>query len=240
MEQLALIADIHGNLPALKAVLKDIECRNIKRILCLGDVIGKGPSNPEVLDICIDLCEFILRGNWEEYVASYNPQESAIWVQQQIGKSRLEYIRNTKLSKEMWFSGKFLRLFHAHPNGFTRVFMHSSIEEKKQLFLDSENGIVSDIAGYADIHRPYMQIIDGKTLFNTGSVGNPLDIPMASYAILSGYTGIKDEAEYSVNFVRLPYDIQKAISDAYAAKDMPCLEDYIGEITECRYNRKKL
>ncbi len=237
MEQLALISDIHGNLPALKAVLDDIKKRDIKRIICLGDVIGKGPSNCETLDICKDCCEIILKGNWEEYVSLYEPKDSAIWVQQQIGKERLNYIRNMPMIKQMWISGKFVRLFHSHPCGFKRIFVHSSIEEKRTLFVN-EKGEYSDIAIYADIHRPYMQTIDNRTVLNTGSVGNPLDIPLASYIIISGDFDSKQLSSYSINFIRLPYDIDKAVEDAYKADGMPCLEDYINEITKCIYNRK--
>lgn len=238
MEKMALIADIHGNLSALKAVLNDIKNRSIKRILCLGDVIGKGPSNPEALDMCIENCEIILRGNWEQYVANQTPKESAAWVQTQIGKKRLEFIRNTKLSTQFLVSGKLLRLFHASPNDFTRVFYHSSLEDKKKLFIDNETGILSDIAGYADIHRPYMQEVEGKLLFNTGSVGNPLDFTMASYIILTGEFDSEVEAGYSIEFIRLPYDIEEAVKAAYDIKDMPERNNYIEEITSCKYNRK--
>jgi len=237
MEQLALISDIHGNLPALKAVLEDIKNRDIKRIICLGDVIGKGPSNCETLDICRDCCEVILKGNWEEYVSLYEPKDSAIWVQQQIGKERLNYIRNMPMIKQIWISGKFVRLFHSHPCGFKRIFVHSSIEEKRTLFVN-DKGEYSDIAIYADIHRPYMQTIDNRTVLNTGSVGNPLDMPLASYIIISGDFDSKQLSSYSINFIRLPYEIDKAVEDAYKADGMPCLEDYINEITKCIYNRK--
>lgn len=242
MEQLALISDIHGNLPALEAVLKDIKDRCINKIICLGDTIGKGPSNKETLDMCIQNCEIILKGNWEEYASKENPKESAIWVQNQIGKKRLEYIRNTKMNTEFWFSGKLLRLFHASPNNFNRVFSSGSIEQKKELFIDYNTGISSDIAGYADIHRPYMQTIENKLLFNIGSVGNSLDMPLASYVILKGKINDKKLSSHSIEFVRVPYDIEQAVKDAYKAYElegMPELENYIEEITTCKYNRKK-
>ena len=51
MEKIAFIADIHSNIVALEAVLKDIENRNIHRIFCLGDLVLKGSSPCEVVDI---------------------------------------------------------------------------------------------------------------------------------------------------------------------------------------------
>jgi protein phosphatase len=56
MEQMALIGDIHGNLPAFEAVLADIDRRGIERIICLGDVAGKGPSGAAVVDLCRQRC----------------------------------------------------------------------------------------------------------------------------------------------------------------------------------------
>lgn len=61
--QLALIADIHGNLFALDAVLADMRQRNIEQILCLGDVASGGPQPCEVIQ---RLCEIgcpIVMGN---------------------------------------------------------------------------------------------------------------------------------------------------------------------------------
>lgn len=240
MEQLALIADIHGNLPALKAVLEDIEKRKIEKIICLGDVVGKGPSNVEVLDLCIKKCEIILKGNWEHYVASYESKYSAIWIQNQIGETRLEYIRKMKMSTEFYISGKLLRLFHASQGGFNRVFMHGSLEDKKALFEDVYTKELCDMVGYADIHRPYMQMVGARMLFNTGSVGNPLDMTLSSYAILTGELNSRALSGFSIEFVRVPYDIERAVKDARGVENLPDLEEYIGEITECKYVRKKL
>ena len=47
----AFLSDVHGNLPALEAVLADIDARGIDEIYFLGDVLGKGPSVHEVLDL---------------------------------------------------------------------------------------------------------------------------------------------------------------------------------------------
>lgn len=50
MNTIAIISDIHGNIPALEAVLNDIKSRNIKKVYCLGDLAGKGPSSAEAVD----------------------------------------------------------------------------------------------------------------------------------------------------------------------------------------------
>ena len=66
---IAFISDIHGNLPALQAVLKDIESLGtVDRILCLGDVIGYGPQPVETLELVASRCKLILMGNHEHAV----------------------------------------------------------------------------------------------------------------------------------------------------------------------------
>ena len=62
MDSVALISDLHGNLPALEAVLHDIKRRNISRIFCLGDLVGKGPHSEKVVDICREVCEVTVQG----------------------------------------------------------------------------------------------------------------------------------------------------------------------------------
>ncbi len=66
---IAFISDIHGNLPALQAVLKDIDSLGtIDRVLCLGDVIGYGPQPVETLELVASRCKLILMGNHEHAV----------------------------------------------------------------------------------------------------------------------------------------------------------------------------
>ena len=62
LDQIAIISDIHGNLPALEAVLEDIKDKGISQIICLGDMIGKGPHSMEVLEQCLDHCHVIIKG----------------------------------------------------------------------------------------------------------------------------------------------------------------------------------
>ena len=57
MDRIAIISDIHGNLPALHATLDDIAARGITRIVCLGDLVGKGPHSDQATDICRAACE---------------------------------------------------------------------------------------------------------------------------------------------------------------------------------------
>ena len=84
----AVVSDIHSNLEALETALKDIERRSIKRIFCLGDVVGYGASPRECLDLILERCEMSLCGNHDQAVF-YEPtnfnvgaERAAYWTRQ--------------------------------------------------------------------------------------------------------------------------------------------------------------
>ncbi len=86
----AVISDIHGNLEALETALGYIEQRSIKKILCLGDVIGYGASPKQCLDLVIERCALVLCGNHDQAVF-YEPtnfnigaERAAYWTRQAL------------------------------------------------------------------------------------------------------------------------------------------------------------
>lgn len=137
-----------------------------------------------------------------------------------------------------------MRLFHASPQGVHhRVHCNSPIEKLYGMFDNTEltgmagSGRKPDIVGYGDIHGTYImnfEDLGNSVLFNAGSVGNSLDSTLASYAIIEGSYGSHEQSSFSINFVRVPYDIELAISQAQEI-DMPCLEPYAVELRTARY-----
>lgn len=243
MDRIAVISDVHGNLPALKSVLADIEAKGIDNIICLGDIIGKGPSMKETIDMCRKSCEIVIKGNWEDYLFTHPENKKYTWFRNEIGPERMQYLGALPFATDFYLSGKLVRLFHAHPqNLYKRIFPGNSYKDKLEMFgcPKDPSGIKyaqeADIAGYGDIHSTYIENFDNKVLFNVGSVGNPLDIPLASYAILEGIYGSRFENPYSIQFCRVPYDKELAIAMAKAV-NMPEAEAYINEITTAQYSR---
>jgi len=86
----AIISDVHANAEALKTVLADIEARGIKRIICLGDIIGYGPDPLECVDLVREHCEWSLMGNHDFSVlyepTNFNPgaEAAAYWTRAQF------------------------------------------------------------------------------------------------------------------------------------------------------------
>ncbi|MDR0915745.1 MAG: metallophosphoesterase family protein [Oscillospiraceae bacterium] len=244
--KIAVIADIHGNIPAFEAVLRDIEARGADRVICLGDMVGKGPNSRAAIDLCRRHCDEIVIGNWEHVLFHYYVRlcqgdahditERMCWFIDEIGDERMEFAAALPHSTEFTLGGKLVRLFHAHPQNFNRYFPDSPLEQRAELFGYSEKSREkreSDIAVYADIHRPYDQTLSGRRLINVGSVGNPLDVPRASYAVIED-----DGGDADVQFVRVDYDIDRAVELA-RRHDTPDLDGYIAELRNAEYFRRR-
>lgn len=250
MEKIAIIADIHSNITAFKAVLEDIKMRGIKRIFCAGDLVLKGSSPCEVVDIAKEICEVIVKGNAEEGAISSNMPHK-LKHREILGSERIGYLKELPMYFDFYMSGSLIRMFHASKDDLHfRVLDFDSVDKKIKLFED-EDGVSPDIILYADIHIQYMQKFYNKTLVNVGSVGNVVEFLnhnkdvkdmsetlQAYYTIIEGEYGEKDKKPISIQFVRVPYDINREIEIA-KKNNSPSLENYILELTTGTHRRNK-
>lgn len=241
MDRIAVISDIHGNLPALDAVLADIQTRKIEKIYCLGDMTGKGPDSARVVDICRKRCTGAVLGNWDDMIAKGKEEELFLWHRDRLGGERLDYLNGLPGTINLQMSGRYIRLFHSSNQGVHhRVFPYKAYKELVAMFANTNftgNDIPApDIIGYGDIHLAYTLTLfsNHKTIYNTGSVGCPADEPTASYAILEGVLDSKEKGSFSINIVRLPYDIELAVSQAVEA-GVPQLENHVVELRTAVY-----
>jgi predicted phosphodiesterase len=237
MERIAIISDIHGNMPALEAVLNDIQARGIERMICLGDLVGKGPDSELAVDHCRQVCEATVKGNWDDLVVTVEDSPVLEWHRERLGAERLAYLDQLPNCVELLVGGRQVRLFHASQIGiYHRVHMDDTRANQLAMFENTPftgDGRAPDVVGYGDIHSAYVKCFRQRILFNAGSVGNPLDLPQAAYAVLEGARG-DAPAPFSVQIVRVPYDIERAIRDAREAA-MPALDEYIDELRTARY-----
>jgi len=258
MESIAIISDIHSNLEALKAVLDDIKKRNIKRIFCLGDIISKGNHPHECLELVRQNCEVVVQGNCD-YAFSVNydlenltKQEKEIisWNQKSLTKEDCDYLLSLPLCHEFYMSGSLVRIFHATPHSnYGRIGLMDSLEAKYEQFKPSNRTVtdkMADVVIYGHIHVQILENVYNRTLANAGSVGNPLgmirnkdkdannmEITRACYLIITGEYGSKEyRSSMSIQFVRVPYDINKELitNDSNIEK-----ESYEKELLEGMY-----
>lgn len=236
--KIAIISDIHGNLEALKATLKDIEKRNVDRIICLGDTIAKGIHPKECLDLIKENCEIVLQGNCDAHFSmehehidktSEQEQKRIKWNQSLINKEDREYLLKLPFCYEFYMSGSLVRLFHATPTVNNKAILNvDSIETKYQMFLPSKNTVSqmkADVVIYGHIHHPYMDKTYNKTLINVGSVGNSFDVirnknkdsnvletTKSNYLIIEGeYNSKEYNSDIAFQFVKVPYDIEREL-----------------------------
>ncbi|MFT4038138.1 MAG: metallophosphoesterase family protein [Thermomicrobiales bacterium] len=239
MGRIALISDIHGNLPALDAVLADIAQRGIVRIICLGDLDGRGPSGAAVIDRIRNCCEAVVRGNWDDGLVDPDARHPMLaWHRARLGPSRLAYLATLPLTLDLVLSNRRIRLLHASPQTVhEHVFPDAPPERLRQMFDNTPltgDGLLPEFVIYGDTHVPIWTPIDGRVLVNVGSVGSPLDDqPEATYAIIEGQAGVTPGA-LSVAIVRVPYDVERAIQDAINA-DMPQWEVYAADLRTGRF-----
>jgi predicted phosphodiesterase len=219
-DRIALVSDVHGNLTAFQAVLDDIEARGITRVFNLGDLAGKGPRGAEVVELSRERCEVHVQGNWDASMSDPAQErvEPFTWWHDQLGEAQRDWLRGLPFCHDFRMSGRNVRVFHASAKSvFHRVFCDHDEAEFLGMFANTEatgEGPVPDVVGYGDIHEPYLETELGRTLFNAGSVGNCLDDPVPSYAIVEGVCGSAEPGPFSVQFVRVPYDVEAEIAVA--------------------------
>ena len=222
MERIALVSDVHGNLTALEAVLADIDRRGISRIFNLGDYVGKGPRGREVIELCRERCEVNLLGNWDDFLPDpdreFDNEALRFWLAQ-LGPGQGEWLRRLPFSHDFWLSGRRVRLFHASEETVHRRVRYVRTQaEFEGLFTHTDatgGGPEPDLIGYADTHDPLYECqLEGRTAFNTGSVGNCMGDPTPMYCILEGELGGQDPAPWSVSFARVPYDVEAELAVA--------------------------
>lgn len=240
LERIALISDVHGNLTALDAVLDDIDSRGVDRIINLGDLVGKGPRGSEVVDRCGKACDVNIRGNWDDHLPVWVDESvpGMIWWRDELRQDQRAWLRTLPLSHDLLMSGRRIRLFHASARSpHVRVHANHTPDEFEGMFANTAmtgTGAAPTMVGYGDIHDTFVEVRRGRTLFNVGSVGNPLDEPVPSYAILEGVIDESGPAPFGLHIIRVPYAIEAEI-DAATRLGMPELEPYAIELRTAVY-----
>lgn len=216
--QYAVISDIHSNLEALRAVLEDIDRRDIERILFLGDVVGYGPDPGECINLVKKRCFHSVAGNHDWAVIGYTPTDyfnynariAIEWTRDQLSDEDLEFLQSLSIVKVM--DSESLFLVHAsprQPDAWNYILTLYDAEVNFQYFkericLIGHSHVPFIIerlpSGEIVIHRDEIALKDScRYIINVGSVGQPRDgNPKAAYGIITGE---------SARIVRVDYDI---------------------------------
>lgn len=255
--KIAVISDIHGNLEALKETIKDIEKRKVDKIICLGDIVGKGAHPNECVEIIKKHCDVVIKGNCDRHFTSEHNIQTMNeiertrieWNQKVLTNETKEYLSKLPYCYETYISGSLVRMFHATPDKDNKAVVNQdSIKTKYEMFLPSEKTISqkeADVVVYGHIHHQYMDVLYNKTLINVGSVGdafntirnpqkdsNVQETIRANYLIIEGEEGITQYGrEISFNFIKVCYDVDKELEN----KNNIEIEDYTHELKNGMY-----
>ncbi|MFH1702960.1 MAG: metallophosphoesterase [Nitrospirota bacterium] len=214
----AILSDVHSNLEALEAVLRNVDKRKVKDVLFLGDAVGYGPNPNECIELLIARCKILLAGNHDWGVLGltdinyFNEYARAAieWTKQVITEGNRKTLRPLPVKKGI--NKEDMILVHSTPKEpeewhYLLTLWDAEINfhyfDNKFCFLGHshypfviEKLLSGELVAYKEA------AVMGKTeryIMNVGSVGQPRDgDPRACYAI------VNDER---MEIIRVPYDI---------------------------------
>jgi putative phosphoesterase len=223
-EPFAVFSDVHGNLPALDAVLADIERRGVADTLCLGDLVGYGPSPNEVALLIRDRGIPTLMGNYDQGIGFATGDCGCVYKtneQRAEGAASLAWTQ-TAVSDEV---KAYLRTLEDHfvlqtPSGDILAVHGSPRRINEYLFEDRPASAMQRMAReypypailFGHTHLPYARQVGETTFVNVGSAGRPKDGDWRiCYAIVDPARLGRGEA--FVEFVRVAYDYARLLAD---------------------------
>jgi putative phosphoesterase len=224
--RLAIYSDIHGNLPALDAVLEQIRRGPFEAVYCLGDLVGYGASPNEVVDRIRQEGTPTIMGNYDDGVGydrddcgcAYREederergQRSLEWTKARTTSENKAFLRGLPPQMRFEADGQRVLLVHGSPRKINEYLFEDRALSSFERLAASSN---ADVIVFGHTHKPYTKVVDGVLFLNVGSVGKPKDGDWrACYAAI-------DLAGPKVTFARVEYDVRRA-ADAIRQTDLP-------------------
>jgi predicted phosphodiesterase len=237
--RLAIISDIHANLPALEAVLDDLSGSDPEQIWCLGDVVGYGAQPDECAELVAERCDVCLVGNHDLAVldeldtSTFSPAAAAavIWTQEHMSPATAEFLGGLGPQS----TDHEVALYHASPRDPVWEYVLwpdqaaecIRVQDKRVSLIGHSHVALYFAADDEDPEEGHLQaagaqagagteldVSSGRWLINPGSVGQPRDgDSRAAWLEL-------DTEDWSACFHRVGYDIDRA-AEAIVAGDLP-------------------
>jgi predicted phosphodiesterase len=221
--RIALLSDVHGNLPAFEAVLADVENEGVDERWCLGDLVGYGADPTRCVELARETCTVCLAGNHDLVVtqeipiSDFSPSAAAaaMWTRENISSEALEFLRGRPASDPERDPG----LYHASPRDPVWEYVLSKWQADECMDLMSNRvaaighshvalWFARDASGRVGGDQAHggdeADISAGEWLLNPGSVGQPRDgEPRAAWLLL-------DTEEWTARWRRVEYPIDEA------------------------------
>jgi putative phosphoesterase len=229
MEKITIFGDIHANLPALDAVLEDMDQRGLPNRYCLGDLVGYGVYPNQVIEKIKQLQIPTLMGNYDQGVGNNSDDcgcayrdavskalgdQSIAWSNTHTQPENKEFLRQLPAHVTLQSDNRRILLVHGSPRKINEYLYEGRPDRSFERLFDVAE---ADILVCGHTHIPYHRVLpSGRQVINAGSVGKPKDgDPRACYVVLEA-----QEEEVAVEFIRVYYDVE-AIAMAIENSDMP-------------------
>ena len=223
--RIAVMGDIHANLPALLAVVDDAAGIGADALYCVGDVVGRGSHPNEVIEELRRLQVPTVQGNWDEAVGMDREQTGAAWATagaeaegnasmrwtaERLSDQDKAWLRQLPQTMRVTLAGRSVFLFHGSPlkpsdylwaSRPSRVFSRLASDEADDLFC------------FGHTHEAWHRVVGQAHVVACGSVGCGTDgDARARYAVV--YIG---EPDIAVGFRSVDYDHVSVVRDMAAA-----------------------
>jgi predicted phosphodiesterase len=231
---IGLIADVHGNLPALDRCLRALDRLGVERIHFLGDAVGYFPESQEVLGRLRDSGAVCQMGNHEEMLlrpGGLDPVADEIYrigeLAARIDPALLEWVRGWPRLRVVREAQRSILMVHGSPQEPLWGYVYPNTD------LDPYSGLPYEAVFVANTHRPFVSSVGSRLFANVGSVGLPRDRGDLSAIV------VHDTLTGSCRLLRIPMPLDE-VHGRYAgrvhAAVLDCLarrpDTFVGEVVE--------
>jgi putative phosphoesterase len=215
LRKVAVIADVHGNAPALRAVLDEIERENVDSIVSCGDLTW-GPLPEETYELARGLNARFVRGNADRAVLErVSETDRERWMQEHHSEELRDFLATFEETVSIDIDGLgAVRLCHGSPRSDEECVTPGTPEARVREF--SAN-VDEKVIVTAHVHMQFDREVAGIRSVNAGSVGLPYEDGPGAYWALLGPT---------VEFRRTDYDVDATI-ERYRAAGYPSMEQIV-------------
>jgi putative phosphoesterase len=227
-DRVAVITDVHANLPALHAALERIDELGIEDIYCGGDLVGYGPHPNEVCALIAERAIPTIYGNYDyaiardledcgcAYITPHDRelgQESVDWTLTHTDAASKSFMRELPFDLRIALGETAVHIVHGSPRKVNEYLFEDKPARLYERLATTEE---ADVLVFGHTHKPWVHEYGSVLFVNCGSVGKPKDgDPRAAFALLeAGDTGTHVEVE------RVGYDAE-AVARAVAAVGLP-------------------
>lgn len=225
MKRVAVITDIHGNLPALEAALSRIDELDVDATYCGGDLVGYGPWPNEVCALIAERGIPTIYGNYDHAIgrdledcgcAYRDPHDRALgelsiaWTLQHTDARSKEFMRGLPFDLRFDLGGNRVRLVHGSPR---KVNEYLFADKPAKTFERIARGADCDVLVFGHTHQPWIHAYADVLFVNCGSVGKPRDGDRrAAFAVLEASGSAVD-----ARIERVDYDADYVAREVAAA-----------------------